>query len=188
MDFCFNCGATIPGGSNKCPRCGAAVNSHSKTKEKKGFPVGGLILSIFLSVAIIIVTVILSKGYGAYRPEKVVEKYMKAYYEDFDAKRVDTLWHKDCVESWCEEDDMTLNEYFEEDQDYLDDYADDLDEDNGKITWEIVDIDDLKKSELEEAQEWYDDEYDLKVKDAKIIEVDVEYEGDDGDEEVTKEF
>jgi len=188
VDFCFNCGATIPAGSEKCPKCGSAVWNKTKDKENVGFPIGGLIISIILSVAIIIVTVILSKGYGAYRPEKAVEKYMKAYYEDFDAKRAETLWHKELVKFWCEEDDMTLDEYFDESQDYLDDYQDRLDEDNAKIKWEVVDIDDAKKSDLEDIQDWYEDEHNLKVKDMKIVEVDIEYEDDTDDFETTFEF
>lgn len=182
MKTCTNCKGTLPKNSTVCPHCGIAVNN------KKRFPVIGLILAIILGAAIVIGTYTLSKGEGAYRPEYVVDKYIKAYYVDYDAERVFTLSHPDYVDAMCEEMDVDRSDRIDEMQVDLDELEEEMKDVDGSVKWKITDIDDVDKDEMDEIEEYYD-ECDIKVKDAKLVEVNVTaYEDGEKSDKITLEF
>lgn len=186
MDFCFNCGATVPVGSNVCPRCGAPVNN--KNSKKKGFPIVGTIVAIVLAAAVIFTSVILCKGAGAFKPEYAVEKYMKANYVEFDADLAASVYHPDRFKAMCDDNDMTKNEMLDHRQESLDDVEEGMNDVNAEVTWEIVDIDGVEDEDYDDIVDFYDEEYGLDVKDIKVVEVDAVYDSDEKLYEKTFEF
>ncbi len=175
-NFCSNCGTVIPEGSPVCPTCGAPAPAPQQA------PTGGkkknLIGIIIAVVAVVLVVVLCASLFGGNSPKSVADDYMKATFKQQDAGKVLDLIHKDVIKAACDDEDMSRKELEEEAQDMFDEMFEFLDDscDEWKVDWEIKDVEDLDDDELEEIQDYYDDDYDLKVKDAKMVEIEANIE------------
>ena len=98
--------------------------------------------------------------------------------------KLSQMYHKD----YLDEEDMNDNKFKDECKDLEKDWKDALeafaDEEGGKLkfSYKIKDEDELDDEEFDELEEWYDDEYNLEVKQAKVFEVEVTAKWDDEEE------
>lgn len=122
----------------------------------------------------------------------VAESFMEALI-DSDAKAMFDLLPDEVVDAMLEETGMTKSEWKEE-LDYMseslaENMADMEDYYGGKIkiTYEIADEYDLDDDELEYLQENYE-ELDIKVKDAKVLEIDATMKAGDYEEDDSMEL
>ena len=155
--FCGQCGTQNADDARFCSNCGEVLNAAPAPepvappkKSKKGllFIIGGAVLAVALALILIFT---LSGGRGARNPEALGKKYIKAI-EKSDGKAMLKLIHKDVVEAEIDEE-----EFYEDFEDGCEEMQDD--------------------DELEEVIEFYDEEYGLKVKDAKILVMSMEVFG-----------
>lgn len=182
MNFCGNCGTNIPEGSPFCPTCGApAPAPENQPAGGKKMDIKKLIIAGVAVVVAVVLCIVLFTSCSS-GPEKVVDKALSAVYEDFDAEALIDCMHEDIIDEMCEQADMDKDEIVEKMQDMLDEMKDAAEDDEITVEWEITEVDDMKKSELKDIQELYEDEFDLEVTDGKVVEVELTvYE--DGDEE-----
>jgi len=180
VDFCFNCGTTLPHGYSTCPKCGASINSKSKSKSGILSTIFGSVFSLILGVAIVAGSVVLSNGTGAYRPEKIAEKYINACFVDFDAERAMELYYPRYIDDRFEMNDIVLEDQIDFFQEQLDTRKQEMEDVDGSIKYDLIDIDEVDGDELEEIEERYD-EFDINIDDVKLVECEITaYE--DGDE------
>lgn len=117
-------------------------------------------------------------------PESVAEKYMKAAL-DADFEKIMDLVHKDVINNGMEAEDMDeddLQELIDEHNSDLDDVLAELEEEDVKLSYEVMEAEELSEDVLEGGKEYYQDEYDVEITDAKRVEVEITIEAD-GDAE-----
>ena len=117
-------------------------------------------------------------------PESVAEKYMEAAL-DADFEKIMDLVHKDVINNGMEAEGMDeddLQELIDEHNEDLNDVLAELEEEDVKLTYEIVDTEALDKEMVESGKEYYEDEYDVEITDAKCVEIEITIEVD-GDAE-----
>lgn len=194
--ICEKCGTQNAEGIENCVRCGEPLqqeptqNPKSKKttlldffKDLPGNKEKLIALIAVAAAALIFVVIILCLIFGGNSPKAVAEKYVKgATKPNYSA--VVKLIHKDVLDE-ADDDDIrdniklynrSVKRLFEET------YGD-----SWKIDITSVDEDELKKSKLRDIKDYYDDEYDLEVTDAREVEIEVDIEGEDedGEEEFT---
>ena len=169
--FCGQCGTQNADDARFCSNCGEVLNAAPAPepvappkKSKKGllFIIGGAVLAVALALILIFT---LSGGRGARNPEALGKKYIKAI-EKSDGKAMLKLIHKDVVEAEIDEEEFY--EDFEDGCEEMQDYV---------MEMELEGVEDMDDDELEEVIEFYDEEYGLKVKDAKILVMSMEVFG-----------
>lgn len=194
--FCGKCGTQNAEGIANCVCCGEPLQQEP-TQESKPKKTTFLDLLKALSgnkekmiaviavavAALICFVIILCLIFGGNGPKSVAEKYVKAVTKpDFNAAV--KLIHKDVIK---EAKKNNKDDYFDFDDiiDGYDEYVEETFEDTYGDDWKIkiksIEEDDLKKSKLKDIKERYDDDYDIKVTDAKEVEVELKIEGDDDD-------
>lgn len=128
------------------------TDTFKKCKEDKGF----LKKVIGYCVAVVLVIVVICLLLGSMGPKGMAKKYMKAY-EKLDSKAVLKMMYKDQADDYED----TLEKSFE----YLDDNDFKIKE------WEILSTKTLEGNKLEDFQDDFEDEYD--VKPSKVVKVKV---------------
>ena len=195
--FCANCGTENADGALFCAGCGSSMTGGAAAPvepkvEKKSYI--GLIrgIAVLAIVAALAVAAYLLLGGLSYK--LVAKNYIK-YDVAADAAKVYKLVPKKVVDDIKE--DMEL-----EDADDWKDWVEDISEGREdaykavedrlggklKVSYKISDTQNLKGDELEDIQDWYEEEFDIKVKAAKVVEFDVELKGRDDKEEYTVEI
>lgn len=194
--FCTRCGKAAVAGQAFCGGCGAPLSSRpaapeTPRAEPKKFNPLPLLIALVASLGIILG--IASSGSGDFTAygrsyKSAVKKYCRAYYSGEWGDILD-LYHDDVLDQMLEAEDtvksVESSRADEDGQDYLGDirayYGYDWSYD-----YEIVDEDTLVGDDLEDVQEYYMDEYGVKVSAAKEVELEVTIDGSYRSEEHTR--
>ena len=197
--FCGKCGTQNEEGVMFCANCGEPLSSETQTEQVAPTPkkpamsnktIGMIAVGVAAAIVVIIIASILLGGSGA---KAVAEKFVKATAKPDFGAMIDLL-HDDVAEEYKENmlewggyDDDEWKDLVKDYNDEMEDSLEDTVGDDWKLKIKSVKEDDLSKKKLKALKEYYDDEYDLKVTDAKEIEMDTELKGDDDDvdEEIT---
>jgi len=181
-----NYAAQTPNYGAQTPNYGAAPSYTAPTYgaapggSKKSNPMG----AVLAAVAAIVVIILLISLFGGNSPKKVAKKTMDAMM-DCNMNKVVKLMHKDVIDAVLEELDMDeddfedlLDEASEEAKDGLEEMEDEYDD--YKISYKIKDVEDMDDDEFDDLKDMYDDDLDIKVKKAKVVEIEVteKYDGD----------
>ena len=175
--FCRNCGAQNKDGAAFCQSCGAPLNGEEAGSAVSSIPrpVKGnniLLLGGAAAAVVIVIIVALVMLLGG-RSEKNVVKGLINGITKGNAKSIVSLIPDKVIDEVCDEQDMTKKELTNELDDMLDDMLEMINDEYDKwsITYKILDTDDYSKKELRNLSETYEDEFDIKVKDAKELTV-----------------
>lgn len=213
--FCAKCGSPISGGLQFCSVCGETVNNNQKPDvaakvmgavnpavdkvsgsitKLTGKKVDKRIVLLGGAVAIVLVLVlVISLLFGGRSAKATVDKFIDATYTG-NIKTIMKLVPKDILEYAMEEsgyDEDDLEELYEDAEDSFEDMQDWYEDYYGKdweYSYEIEDMDDLSKKKLRDLQELYEDEFDVKVKAAKKVEVEITLEGEEEKSKNTMEL
>ena len=195
--FCPNCGNQLADNALFCANCGTAISTPaqaSPVKEAPAAPVAEAapaapsaeaapkanpnkkrnltIAGIAAAVILVIILCFVFLGGGDHgSPEDVAEAYIEAIISGSATNAVD-LVHKDIVEIYREDEDMSKSEWqqmLEEVDEELKDSIKMIKQLGGSISYKIGDVNSVSSDELAEIQEMYED-FDLKVTDAKEVE------------------
>lgn len=192
--FCGNCGSQNPDGAANCSVCGAPLTPDQPPK-KAGFDlasmdrnklIGFCVIAAVVLVALILVLVLI---FGGRSDTATLKQYVKAAY-DMDAKKIVNLYPDVLIKVNAEEEDISKKESKEE---LIDDLQDDLQDLSDR--YDDIDFDEIKslkveirkedkatKKEVREANERFEDEYDmsLNAKEMKQVEIKItgKYDGD----------
>ena len=187
--FCKKCGHKAEDNSIFCEHCGEKIildstdsekelNSVPHIEKKKNQKIGIISFIIFL-LSILILILIISSAFSGGIGGRSYKTTIKNYFEsitDLDAKGLIDLMPEETFDYMVEHYLANLLGYMGYD---LDDW-DDL-----KLTYDIVDTDDIKGDDLEEIQEDYE-EIGCKVSAAKnvTVEIQIKYDGETEKDEV----
>lgn len=201
MGFCSNCGAQVPDGAAACPACGAAQSApvNSEVQQSVNFSQQGQygqptntqpkttgpnpvvkawkdaeeklgatkLFGVCVGVVVLLIVVMMACSANAYKSP--IKKYYSGY-KTLNAKKTFKAYDKKI------EDELYM------DEDDLDDYFDDLEEDDYKLlSYKIIYSYKLDKEMLEDVADILEDVYDYekKVSEAYLVHVRTEYEKDD---------
>lgn len=192
--FCGNCGAKNENGAAFCHQCGAALTPAAQSAP--GVPAGagagtvaakpgmsntkkGIIAVIAAAVVVVLVFFLI---FGGNSPEDTVNGFFDACF-DGDAEALLDLLPPDMIDTVLEDSDYG----YDGDRDALIDdlesevglsYLADMLENDVKIDYEILGDSNLPKDEVEDLQDQYED-FNVKVSDAKTVQVSMTIEYDD---------
>ena len=188
--FCGKCGTQIPDGAAFCPSCGnpsgtqnqanpqptanaqptayaqpaAATQKKISTNTIIGI---AAVAAVVIAVAVILICVFAGGGgSGANSPEAVVEKYVKATIIDMDADAFLDCIHPDILKVAAEDEfDGDVDALKEQLQDMLDRLKEMMENfgDSVKISYEILESEDIEDEDLDEIKDYFKDEYGVKV-------------------------
>ena len=187
--FCRSCGAQNKDDATFCQSCGAPLSSaggESAGTAGAVHPAKKPNIVLIGGAAIVVAVAVLLFVLLGGRSEKAVVKKLVNGVTKGNAKSIVALVPDKVIEEVCDIQDMTKKELTEDLDDELDDLLDNINDmyDKWKITYKITDTDDYSNKELKRLKESYDDNYDVKVKDAKKLSVKLTLEAD-GDKEKT---
>ena len=180
--FCGKCGTQNAEGVPFCAGCGAPLGGGSKKEKKFNLPKININLKdrktlICLGAGAIVLVVLLFLLFGGRSAKGTAEDFMDAMI-DADSEAMFDLVPGKVIDYLMEEEDMDkrdLQEMYEElDEELVEMYEEMEDYYGGKlkITYEIADEWEIDGDDLEDIQEMYE-EFDVKVKAAKVIEIDM---------------
>ena len=177
MKFCANCGNQI-NGEKFCTKCGASVCSGSESsvhinnanKPKKSV-LGKLIVAIaVMGIIVVAFFVLTGRSY-----EALIKDYVDASIKG-DAEKIISLMPDSFIDYIAEEEyDGNKDDMIFDLEDYLDDIVDkieDYDIDISKISYEIVEVEDMENDDIDDLE----DEYrraKLDIKEGKRLEVEL---------------
>ena len=182
--FCGKCGAKNDDSAVFCAECGNRFQAAAPvapadpaapaaaTGSKPGFKLDNRMIGIIAVVGVAVLALIITCFFifGGRSYKAVVKDTFKAI-ETADAKLMMELLPDEMIKSIMKDEDMTKKEMTEQLQDMLDYMF--RGADKIKITYEITHTEEVDKDDLKDLKEEYKDEYDIKVKDAMIVEVEV---------------
>ena len=148
-------GGAYPGG----PAGGADV--------KKVLPIAAIGV-----VAAVVVILLFSSLLG--RSAKSTASKAVSYALDGNFYKISKLYHKEVIKEKDWDDDGFKDDCKEAKEEYKE-YIEELEDEEGKVKFShsIKDQDDITGDELDDIQDYYEDEFDLKVKKAKTIEIEL---------------
>ncbi len=188
--FCRSCGAQNKDDATFCQSCGAPLSSAGGESAGTAGAVHPAkkpnIVLIGAAAIIVAVAVLLFVLLGGRSQKDVVKKLVNGVTKG-DAKSIVALIPNEVLEEACDEMDMDKEDLIDELDDTLDDMLEWLDDeyDKWKITYKVKDTDDYSKKERNSIIDDYDDEYDIKVKDATRIKVKFTMQADDDEDSTT---
>lgn len=181
VKFCGSCGSQVePAQPAVMPDYSGAVQPAAKAGGSKSK------LLIIAAVAVVAVAVVLflifggSGGPGG-SPEDAVENFLDSTFSA-DVDGILSVVPEELAEEAL--DDMDPDEM----EEYLQEMLDGIESFGVRYSYEILETDDVSKSELKELKEHYEDEYDIEVTDAQVVEVELNVESDFGDQSESMEF
>ena len=195
MKICPTCGAQLNDDAVFCAACGNAVPAAVEAAPQiDGFapaaaqPSGGnkkaliAIVAVAAVAAVVLVIVLFSTLFSS--PKSTVKAYFRAMNSRNASKIVKLEYPKPILEELEDEDDRDKDDLIDSIEDGFETkdelYGDDWKYKDIKITK----VKDMKDDDFEDLQEICEDEYDMKITDAKIVKVDYTIEGDDDENEV----
>ncbi|MGN0398988.1 MAG: zinc-ribbon domain-containing protein [Blautia sp.] len=196
--FCEKCGEKIDATMKFCPKCGAPVRvipeepiytppvSPVETNPNKNNRKIGMIAAAVIVVAVLAAGVFL---FGGKSYKTVIKQFFDATFEA-DVKTIMKLIPKGMVEYALEEEgydkdelDEMMDDMEEDLQDSID-YMDSYMGDDWKVSYEILDSNDIKGEDLDDVKDTYK-EYGVKVSAAKEVEVELKVEWGEDEEDST---
>ena len=211
--FCGKCGTQFPDDAMFCPNCGSPAPSAAKpatpptpppvpptgTSAPSGAPIGGrpaapaanknkLIGIGAVAVVAVVLVVVAMNLFGGRSLKKTVGLCVDGMMKADASKILDAVPKKILDEELESMGYDTKKEAVEELSDQLEDelsYLDDMYGSKWSYSYEIVDEDGYSTQELKDLNERYED-YDLKVSDAKRVEVEITIKDKGGDELTTQ--
>ncbi len=192
--FCGNCGANNPEGSTVCGSCGAALTAEPVSPAsadapaapaKKG-PDSKLIGIIAVAVAAVVVVLLLAMLLLGGSAKGNAVKFAKALTTGNAKTIVNSLPDK-CVKEMAEDLDYdSKSEMIKDLKDEMSDMKEDLEDDYGKgykVTVKAVDVVSYEKMDedrYDDLKDRYEDDFELKLKDAKYVYVYAKIDGKEG--------
>lgn len=187
--FCSQCGIQLEDGSTYCPSCGKVFSNISVSTTptsvtvsssahygksahiSKSFDVKNpKVLGIAAVAAVVVVVLLFSMLFGGQSYKQAVNNFMEGVF-DGDAKQVLKALPDDVIDQMCDEADMSKREMIA----YMDDALDEVMEEleyyagsNWSVKHKITGTEKYDFDDLRDIKEEYD-EIDVKVKDAKIV-------------------
>lgn len=194
--FCGHCGAKNEDGAIFCASCGARLSGMDQTsnvismpetaqQKKKNTKIG-----IIFSVVVLLILVLAGGSLiNAQSYKKTVKQFYKAAFAT-DAKKVMKLLPKKMIEEEMKNSDYdSYDDMIDDMQDSLDGATDVIETTYGKKwkgSYKILDVEDIEGSELRDIKEDYED-YDLKIKKAKKVDVKIKIKGDGKENSTTSD-
>ena len=191
--FCGKCGANNDDNAAFCSSCGAPLNENGAapnagpvvtTAQVDTGRRNRIIGMAAVGAGVLAVAVLLVALFGGRGPKATVNKFLNAMFKA-DAKTIVSLLPDDIVDYIMDEEDLTKKEMIEELEDALAwtiDFYEDYAGKDWKVTHKIVSVDDLSSRKLRDLKEEYEDECGVKVKDAKVVKVELSIDGKELDE------
>ena len=181
--YCGNCGAVYPDGSAFCKQCGAKLGGAKPISpvDPAGKPVPkssnqnrtvGIIAVAVLAVVLLVVGILL---FGGRSYKSTVKQFFNAAF-DANAKKIIQLVPKKVVNAAIEDEYDDLDDFIKDGNKALKGYINLLDEiygDDWKVSYEIVDTEEITGKSLKSIKNEYEDEYDVKVSAAMEVEVEL---------------
>lgn len=196
--FCGKCGAQNLENATFCKECGAPLNSTSsistgsdeknvQTNQAAGKKNQTIGIAAVAAAAIVAIIIVISL-FGGRGYKSAARKFVDAAFTA-NGKALVSLFPNAVVKYACEDEDMTkkeLTQYFTEG---LEDYLETVDDyyDNWNYSQKIAEVEDFSTKELKSLREDYEDEFDVKIKAAKTVTIDITITADD-DTEVLNSF
>lgn len=181
--FCGKCGAKNADDAAFCSGCGAKLNEGQviqdstpvvATSNDKNRKVGVIAVGVIAVVVIVLIVAIFGgRGYKA-----TVDKYIDAQF-DADAEAIVALIPDEVVACLLEDEgyeDDELDDFIKEQNEYLWEQQDEIDSYLGKdwkVSYEILNVEDVTGEELDVLQQDYDRYIGITVSAAKIVKVEL---------------
>ena len=190
--YCGHCGAANPDGSAFCKQCGAKLastklvttsNSSQKRVAAKSSNQNRTVGIIAVAAVAVIVLVLGILLFGGRSYKSTVKQYINATF-DGNAKKIVQLIPKKVVNTAIDDyfdDRDELIEEMDESLEYALDWFDTLYGEDWRVSYKIIDADDITGKSLKSVKDEYEDEYDVKVTAAMKVEVEltIKYDGDE---------
>lgn len=184
--YCGKCGAKNTDGAMYCANCGEKLNNRYTVQQgtfeteisdnNKSRKVG----IIVIAAAAVLCFVIISSIFGGRSYKSTVKKYINAQFKG-DAKTIVKLIPNKIMDYTLEETGYKKGELIDEMEEEIQEQIDYLDEylgDKWKISYEIVETEDIKGEDFRDLREDYED-LDIKISAAKEVEVEFTLKADD---------
>ncbi len=189
--FCGKCGAQNLDDATFCKECGAPLNGAStarsdagtvRSKQASNASNRKIGIAAVAIVAIVLVIILVSL-FGGRSYKSVVNKFVDASLSA-DGKVMVSLIPDEVIKVGCEEEDMTESEFIEYFTEELEDELDDIERyyEDWSYSYEIVEVEDYSSKALKSLHEDYEDEFDVDVKAAKTVTVEVTIKADEDNE------
>lgn len=186
--FCENCGAKIQEGGTFCAECGAPIRNVQpetpttgtvQTKRQLSKRARIIAISAAAIVVVAVLVIVLVSIFGGRGYKSTAEKFVEATFSA-DGKTMVSLIPDKVLKLACEEADMTKKEFTEYLTENLEDSIAYYDRyfDKWSYSYDIAEIEDYSSKALKSLKEDYEDEYDIDVKAAKTITVDITIRAD----------
>ena len=185
--ICEKCGAPVADGAQFCEACGAKMGQTAAPAEKKGLTLFGkdifgadkkltLFALIGVAVVAIILAIILSVTSG---PDAKALKFTKCSYKENKGKAIVNLVNKKVLNEYLDEADLDKDDVIDSINDQLEENAESLEDDDVKLSFKVLDENKVVGDSLEDLQDRYDDDFDVKVSAAKYITIKITAKADD---------
>ena len=177
--FCGKCGAQNADNTKFCKNCGAKLKNGAPATNDKNRKVGMIAVAVAVVVVIILGVVL----FGGRSYKATVEKYVDAQF-DANAEAIFDLMPKKMIDYALEEeghDSDDLDDLIEDANENIQDYLDTMDEylgEDWKVSYEIIDTEDIKGDDLDEIKDSYEDA-DVEVSAAKEVELEITVKADE---------
>ena len=193
--FCSKCGLQLEDDIAFCPNCGQVATTVtttatgvkastsafygktsqiSKSIDLKNPKVLGIAIA-----AVVVVVLLFSTLFGGQSYKSAVNNFMDGVFEA-DAKQLLSAFPDEVIDEMCDEEDMSKSELIDYMDDELDDLIDMLDTyyDGWSVDYKIISTEKYDSDDLEWIEEEYD-EVGIKIKEAKMVTVEMTVEADD---------
>lgn len=188
--YCGKCGTEVMDGTAVCPKCGTRLAAGKKPAVRKAAGGSQKNIGIIAVAAVVVLAVVCGVFFlGGNSEQDVIKKYMKGQLEADLSSILDVI-PKEIIEAGMEEDDIDeeelqweIEEWNEKLQDTYEGYADTFGDD-WKMTYEIVEIEEVEKSTLRDIKKTYKKyDIDLDIEEAKMATIEVTVSGSKRDYE-----
>lgn len=174
VEFCTNCGARLNKATSKRATAVSVTSQNDKNRKV------GMIAVAVAAVVVIILGVVL---FGGRSYKATVEKFVDAQF-DANAEAIFDLMPEKMIDYALEQDGYDsddLDDLIDDANETLQDQLDSLDSYLGegwKISYEILDTEDIKGDDLDDIKDAYEDA-DVKVSAAKDVEIEITVKADE---------
>ncbi len=173
--FCGNCGKQNPDDATLCSGCGAtltpvATSGKRSRRRKNNYAMVGMIAVAVVVVLVVVLLVALFSGRSA---KATGVKFIEAVF-DGDGEEIVDLIPDSYFKQYAREMDVKVSRVKDQFEESFEDQFDAISEmmDDVKVTAKATGTDDYSKRETEDIIDSYEDA-DVKVKDARTVEVEV---------------
>ncbi len=90
-------------------------------------------------------------------PETVINEFLAAAFENYDAESVVSLMHKESVEAYCKKHNLTLQKFEDDLQSSIDRTRESMNSVLGSVEWELGATEECTQEELDKVRSYYKD-------------------------------